>query len=89
MTADPLQALASAGKGKSTRSVLRVVILALIAGAAVASRLFSVIRTCPVLSVLCWCVGVGDAIIRARIAGLATPLHPNRPVHPSLELSVC
>ncbi|KAK3904723.1 ribosomal protein L35-like protein [Staphylotrichum tortipilum] len=49
MSADPLQALASAGKGKSTRSVLRVIILALIAGAAVASRLFSVIRTCPVL----------------------------------------
>jgi hypothetical protein len=48
MSADPLQALASAGQGKSTRSLLRVIILALIAAAAIASRLFSVIRTCPV-----------------------------------------
>jgi hypothetical protein len=47
MSADPLQALASAGKGESTRSLLRFIILALIAGAAIASRLFSVIRTCP------------------------------------------
>ncbi|GAB1311271.1 oligosaccharyl transferase stt3 subunit [Madurella fahalii] len=44
MSDDPLQVLASAGKGKSTRGVLRVIILALIAGAAIASRLFSVIR---------------------------------------------
>lgn len=48
--AEPLKLLASAGKGKSTRSVLRVAILVLIAGAAVASRLFSVIRTCPFVS---------------------------------------
>jgi len=48
--AEPLKLLASAGKGKSTRSVLRVAILVLIAGAAVASRLFSVIRTCPFTS---------------------------------------
>ncbi|KAH6626028.1 glycosyltransferase family 66 protein [Chaetomium sp. MPI-SDFR-AT-0129] len=44
MSADPLQALADAGQGKSTRSVLRVLILTLIAGAAISSRLFSVIR---------------------------------------------
>lgn len=39
MSADPLQALANAGQGKSTRSLLRVIILALIAAAAIASRL--------------------------------------------------
>lgn len=50
MSADPLQALASAGQGKNTRSLLRVIILGLIAAAAIASRLFSVIRTCPF-----WC----------------------------------
>ncbi|KAK3394634.1 glycosyltransferase family 66 protein [Podospora didyma] len=44
MSAEPLQALANVGKGESTRTLLRVVILFLIAGAAVASRLFSVIR---------------------------------------------
>jgi dolichyl-diphosphooligosaccharide--protein glycosyltransferase len=49
MSADPLQVLASAGKGESTRGLLRVIILALIAGAAIASRLFSVIRTWPFL----------------------------------------
>lgn len=52
MSADPLQVLARAGKGKSTRSLLRVIILVLIAAAAVASRLFSVIRTCPFVWVL-------------------------------------
>lgn len=49
MSADPLHALASAGKGESTRGLLRVIILALIAGASIASRLFSVIRTWPFL----------------------------------------
>ncbi|KAK3362919.1 glycosyltransferase family 66 protein [Lasiosphaeria hispida] len=44
MSADPLHVLANAGKGESTRTVLRVVILCLIAAAAIASRLFSVIR---------------------------------------------
>ncbi|KAK3335558.1 glycosyltransferase family 66 protein [Cercophora scortea] len=44
MSANSLEALASAGKGANTRTLLRVVILCLIAGAAVASRLFSVIR---------------------------------------------
>ncbi|KAK4673630.1 oligosaccharyl transferase stt3 subunit [Podospora pseudopauciseta] len=43
MSAETLEMLADVGKGKSTRSVLRVIILALIAGASVASRLFSVI----------------------------------------------
>jgi len=47
MSADTLQVLASAGKGESTRTTLRVIILCLIAGAAIASRLFSVIRKCP------------------------------------------
>jgi hypothetical protein len=47
MSADSLQGLASVGKGQSTRGLLRVIILALIAGAAISSRLFSVIRTCP------------------------------------------
>lgn len=40
----PIQVLAGLGQNKSTKTLLRVVILALIAGAAVASRLFSVIR---------------------------------------------
>ncbi|KAK4449456.1 glycosyltransferase [Podospora aff. communis PSN243] len=44
MSADTLQVLASAGKGESTRTILRFIILSLIAGAAIASRLFSVIR---------------------------------------------
>ncbi|KAK0730652.1 putative oligosaccharyltransferase [Lasiosphaeris hirsuta] len=44
MSADPLHVLANAGKGQSTRTVLRVIILCLIAAAAIASRLFSVIR---------------------------------------------
>ncbi len=48
MSADPLQVLAGVGKGESTRTLLRVIILFLIAGAAIASRLFSVIRKCPV-----------------------------------------
>lgn len=39
-----LDLLASGGRGKSSRTLLRVVILLFIAGAAVASRLFSVIR---------------------------------------------
>ncbi|KAK4659818.1 oligosaccharyl transferase stt3 subunit [Podospora pseudocomata] len=43
MSAETLEILADVGKGKSTRSVLRVIILALIAGASIASRLFSVI----------------------------------------------
>ena len=42
--ADALDLLASGGKAKSTRTLLRVVILCFIAGAAIASRLFSVIR---------------------------------------------
>jgi dolichyl-diphosphooligosaccharide--protein glycosyltransferase len=56
MSADPLQALASAGKGKNTLGLLRVIILALIAAAAIASRLFSVIRTWPSL-------GAGAALV--------------------------
>jgi hypothetical protein len=52
MSADPLQALASAGKGKTTLGLLRVIILALIAAAAIASRLFSVIRTWPLVQQL-------------------------------------
>lgn len=49
--ADPLKVIASAG-GENTRSVLRVIILALIAAAAVSSRLFSVIRTWHFWSIL-------------------------------------
>ncbi|KAK3487347.1 ribosomal protein L35-like protein [Neurospora crassa] len=44
MSADSLERLASAGKGDSTRTLLRVIILLLVAGAAISSRLFSVIR---------------------------------------------
>ncbi|RYO74706.1 hypothetical protein DL764_010763 [Monosporascus ibericus] len=40
----PLEVVASLGKNQSTKTLLRVIILCLIAGAAVASRLFSVIR---------------------------------------------
>ncbi|RKU43795.1 oligosaccharyl transferase stt3 subunit [Coniochaeta pulveracea] len=43
-TNSSLDLLAGGGKGKSSRTLLRVVILLLIAGAAVSSRLFSVIR---------------------------------------------
>ncbi|EFX03520.1 oligosaccharyl transferase subunit [Grosmannia clavigera kw1407] len=43
-TADPLSVVADGLMAKNTRSVIRVVILFLIAAAAVASRLFSVIR---------------------------------------------
>lgn len=44
MSANSLQTLANAGKGESTRTLLRVIILFLIAGASISSRLFSVIR---------------------------------------------
>jgi hypothetical protein len=37
----------SGAAAQSTRALLRVVILCCIAGAAIASRLFSVIRKCP------------------------------------------
>ena len=47
MSADSLERLAVAGKGDSTRTLLRVIILLLIAGAAISSRLFSVIRKLP------------------------------------------
>ena len=48
-----MQTLADFGKSKSLRTLLRVLILCFIAGAAVSSRLFSVIRTsCLVLSCL-------------------------------------
>jgi dolichyl-diphosphooligosaccharide--protein glycosyltransferase len=40
----PLNSLASLGKSENTKTLLRVIILSLIAGAAIASRLFSVIR---------------------------------------------
>ncbi|KAK7908057.1 oligosaccharyl transferase STT3 subunit [Apiospora marii] len=40
----PIQVLADVGKSKSLRTLLRVLILCFIAGAAVSSRLFSVIR---------------------------------------------
>jgi hypothetical protein len=70
MSADPLHALASAGKAKSTRSVLRVVILALIAGAAIASRLFSVIRKCLLPG------GIQDCIISVRLLPHAIPWDP-------------
>ncbi|KAK0738182.1 hypothetical protein B0T18DRAFT_433034 [Schizothecium vesticola] len=43
MSADPPQYVADVGKEKGTRSLLRVVILCLIAGAAITSRLFSVL----------------------------------------------
>lgn len=45
MTADAQHRLAGANS-TSTRTLLRVVILCLIAAAAIASRLFSVIRKC-------------------------------------------
>ena len=40
----PLEMVASLGKSQNTKTLLRVIILCFIAGAAVASRLFSVIR---------------------------------------------
>lgn len=42
----PLELVASLGKSQNTKTLLRVIILFFIAGAAVASRLFSVIRKC-------------------------------------------
>ena len=44
MSANSLDLLASGGKARNTRTLLRVVILCFIAAAAIASRLFSVIR---------------------------------------------
>jgi hypothetical protein len=44
MAASSSDFLTSLGKGKSTRTLLRVIILGFIASAAIASRLFSVIR---------------------------------------------
>ena len=50
MSADPLDLLAGGTKGKNTRALLRVIILCLIAGTAIASRLFSVIRKSILIS---------------------------------------
>ncbi len=66
MSADPLQLLANAGKGESTRTVLRVIILCLIAGAAIASRLFSVIRKYLRLRRRCPCHGPRFACLIPR-----------------------
>ena len=44
-----LDLLAPGSKGENTRALLRVVTLCVIAGAAIASRLFSVIREFDVL----------------------------------------
>ncbi|KAI1339631.1 glycosyltransferase family 66 protein [Xylariaceae sp. FL0016] len=43
-TSTPMEVLVAVGKNQSTKTLLRVIILCFIAGAAVASRLFSVIR---------------------------------------------
>lgn len=40
----PVELLVNVGKNQNTKTLLRVIILCFIAGAAVASRLFSVIR---------------------------------------------
>ena len=70
MSAESLQALANVGKGESTRTLLRVVILFLIAGAAIASRLFSVIRK----SCLGRSKGAGEGrLMRAAISFDAVP----------------
>lgn len=52
MAADTKSPLMGVATSESTRTLLRVVILSLIAGAAIASRLFSVIRKLRWLS---WC----------------------------------
>lgn len=89
MSAEPLQALVSAGKGKNTLGLLRVIILSLIAAAAIASRLFSVIRTWPffaadgaaVCVVELWCsgaqLGIHNSPITQRIR-FQSPLCANR-----------
>lgn len=43
-SSNPLEVLASFGKNKNIKTLLRVLILLFIAGAAISSRLFSVIR---------------------------------------------
>jgi dolichyl-diphosphooligosaccharide--protein glycosyltransferase len=43
-SSNPVEALVSLGRNQSTKTLLKVIILGLIATAAVASRLFSVIR---------------------------------------------
>lgn len=43
-SSSPVDLLVNLGKNQSTKTLLRVIILCFIAGAAVASRLFSVIR---------------------------------------------
>lgn len=48
-SANPADVLVELGQNKNVKTLLRVVILCLIAGAAVSSRLFSVIRTSPAL----------------------------------------
>ena len=52
MAADTKSPLMGVATSESTRTLLRVVILSLIAGAAIASRLFSVIRKLRWMS---WC----------------------------------
>lgn len=46
-SANPADVLVELGQSKNVKTLLRVVILCLIAGAAVSSRLFSVIRKSP------------------------------------------
>ena len=46
-SANPADVLVELGQNKNVKTLLRVVILCLIAGAAVSSRLFSVIRKSP------------------------------------------
>lgn len=88
MSADPLQTLASAGKGKNTLGLLRVIILTLIAGAAIASRLFSVIRTWPFSSMESRSA-VNSRQFRARDRPIRGPITLNCPAHLRSESTVC
>ncbi len=65
MSATTVEFLTSGSSGKSTRTLLRVIILALIAGAAIASRLFSVIRKCP-FSVRAGACGAGHQLLLSQ-----------------------
>ena len=76
----PLELVASLGKGQNTKTLLRVIILCFIAGAAVASRLFSVIRTCTlhpelVLILMSICLPLAMMLIHIPPIGFESIIH--------------
>jgi hypothetical protein len=89
----PLETLASVGKSQSTKTLLRVIILCIIAGAAVASRLFSVIRAFPrSMNPLIWALLISQCpLLRALTianTGIASSCCRVRKYHPRMSVYI-